>query len=132
MLRSKARADERPGYFWDDGPVTGIPKLLFAFSSVVCIMFGCYLGLNLKDWIYFSDDEAVKEAIYYYAIDSMVAEAPTDDGPELRAVLLAMRPDFFRSKEYECVRFLPEYGEYSFIRVFCRNRADGSVKFSNY
>ena len=107
-------------------------KLLFALSSVVFIMLGFYLGQNLKNWIYFSDDDAVKEAIYYYAIDSIVAEAPTDDGPELRADLLAMRPDFFRSKEYECVRFLPEYGQYSFVRVFCRNRADGTVQISNY
>ena len=107
-------------------------RIFFALSSAACLMLGFYLGSNLEGWIYFNDDEKVKESIYHNAIEGVVAAAPARDGPALRESLLNMRPDFFRSKEYDCVRFMPKYGQYGFVRVFCRNRADGTVNISNY
>ena len=107
-------------------------KLLFVLTSAMCVMFGFYLGSNLNGWMYFSDDDDIKDSIYNYAIESIVTAGPVRDRQQIREDLRTMHPDFFRSKEYECVRFMPQYGQYSFIRVFCKNRLDGTVKISNY
>ncbi len=107
-------------------------KLFFVFSSAVCLMLGFYLGLNLKSWIYFNDDDDVSKNIYNYAIDRVVAESPARDRPFLREGLLTMRPDFFRSKEHDCVRFMPRIGQYGFISVYCINRTDRTETISHY
>lgn len=107
-------------------------KIVFGLSLVASLVSGFYIGSNLNLWMYYNDDDDVKKSIYHSAIDGIVAAGPARDGPTLRRNLLAMRPDFFRSKEYDCVRFMAKYGQYSFIWVFCRNRADGTLKISNY
>lgn len=107
-------------------------NLIFALSSVTCLMLGFYLGLNFMSWLYFSDDRSVRESIYHDAIESIVTVGTARDRSAIRENLNAMHPDFFRDKESECVRFMPKYGQYGFVRVFCKNITDGSVKISNY
>jgi hypothetical protein len=107
-------------------------KLLFVLTSAMCLIFGIYLGSNLKGWMYFNDDDDIKDSIYNYAIERIVATGPVRDRQTIRENLRATHPDFFRSKEHECVRFMPEYGQYGFVTVFCKNRAEGTVKISNY
>ncbi|WP_067739298.1 hypothetical protein [Novosphingobium naphthalenivorans] len=108
------------------------PYLILAISSAIFLVLGFYIGANYLKWFYFSDDDVLKAAVYHDAIEGLVAAAPGADRSVLRENLQAMHPDFFRSKEYECVRFMPRYGQYSFVRVFCRNIADKSVKIYNY
>ena len=84
------------------------------------------------NWRYFSDDEDIKEAIYHDAIEGIVAAGPARDSSALRQNLTAMHPNFFRNNDHKCVRFMPKYGQYSFIRVFCKKLADGTVEISHY
>lgn len=106
--------------------------LIFAISAATCLALGFYAGSNYLKWFYFSDDDAVKASVYHDAIEGLVAAAPSADRTILRENLQAMHPYFFRDKEHECVRFMPKYGQYSFVRVYCRDTTDKSVKISNY
>jgi hypothetical protein len=106
--------------------------IILAFSSAVCLVVGLYIGYNYINWIYFNDDESVRKSIYIDAMNSIASASPGDQRIILREKLESMHPDFFRSREYICVRFMPAYGEYGFVWVYCRNVTDGSVRTSTY
>lgn len=106
--------------------------LILALSSAICLALGFYAGSNYLKWFYFSDDGAVKASVYHDAIEGLVAAVPSEQRTEIRKDLELMHPDFFRDNELECVRFMPKYGWYSFVRVYCRDTTDKSVKISNY
>lgn len=106
--------------------------LIFALSSVTCLALGFYLGSNYMSWLYFNDDRNVRESIYHDAIESLVTAGPAHDRAMIRENLNAMHPDFFRDKDSECVRLMPKYGQYGFVRVYCKNFTDGTVEMSNY
>jgi len=106
--------------------------LTLALSSAICLVLGFYAGSNYLNWIYFNDDNEIRESVYHDAIQGLVADAQSSDRSMLLDHLELMRPDFFRDKEYECVRFMPRNGHYAFVKAFCRRIADGSVVISYY
>lgn len=72
-----------------------------------------WLGANWQSLFYFNDDKTVAR--------NVLADAkkvfPDSDG----------RPDYFATRQIDCVRFLPRFGVYGAIAIYCKNRYTGKI-----
>ena len=87
---------------------------LWATSLIVAV----WCGSNWYSIAYFNDDLDVAENLLSEAKRAM----PDVDG----------HPDFFRSRSFDCVRFMPARGVYGHVMIYCKDRQTGSVVKENY
>jgi hypothetical protein len=93
-------------------------RLIYAGLWTMSLIVAVWCGANWYRIAYFNDDPEVAA--------NLLSEA------QLAMPGVVGHPDFFRSRSFDCVRFMPGYGVYGHVMVYCKDKQTGSVLKEKY